>query len=154
MASGFEDWQVPVNISGQDLDEIINRPKYGAAQLSDYSGSISNNTIVTIISISAKGMIYGGFVHADSSSEANQGLIDVVIDGQEVFHLDFEDVLLVRSVENQAHICYLSKYDNVNFIYTLNFSYGITFESSFVVKFTRHAGVDTELFSDVIFATV
>ena len=51
-----------LNLKAQDLAEIINRPKYGAAHNATYDGTLTTTTETTLFTVTGKGIIYSGQV--------------------------------------------------------------------------------------------
>ncbi len=133
--TGFPDWLVPVNISRQELAEITNRPKFGSSQQAVYSSTVGPQGTTTIISITGKGMIYGGFVSVVVNQQQSADFVIVIIDGVSFvgssFFLSNRDQIINPS--NDLFV--LQRFDDINFRYKFGISYGFTFEESIVVQY-------------------
>ena len=119
-----------VDIITQSLSEVTVRDKSGAfhTRLGHY-GPILTPAIITIINISAKGVIYGGFLTISQGNPPGDN-IDVQIDGTDSIYTDIETFSQRNLVKPLITPLYLTEYDTVNNYYTLGFSSGITFEES------------------------
>lgn len=140
MTTGYKDWAVPINISGQELDSIINRPKYGAAVSLFFTKLITTEDTSTIFSISGKGMIYGGWLDANGVGIHSDDAPEFYIDGALVQELSFNDMLSGHVVVPSISPYVLLRYDQVGFKYTVGAVYGYTFESGIVMKYVNVNG--------------
>lgn len=154
MPTGFQDWDVPVNINAQDLGEIINRPKYGTPAVSSVDTSTSFDGLKQFVSISGKGMIYGGFVVMDGDQDQSTSILQLTVDTIPIFDDAISDILSWGvSLPLLGH-AFLLKYDSVNFIYSFGLGKWITFESSFKVVINRQGGGNTNFHSRIVYALI
>lgn len=122
-----------IDIAAQNLAEIMNRPKYGAAQRVVGSITAPASTKVSLGSVSGKGMIYGGFIAVVHDLTQENSLVYIEIDGDV-----FAGWLLSSinhwglNVEN-CYPFYMLRYDNAAFQYSVGISGGLTFETGFEV---------------------
>jgi len=154
MASGFQDWDVPVNINAQTLAEIINRPKYGTAQVLHYDGIVAPSTLQSLGTISGQGMVYGGNCYWESTGDAKDASISLLID--DVVFIGFSPNTLTNqgvSAENSYYF-YVGKYDTYNNQYLVSFSRGITFETSFEAKIATDTAQNHTIIFDLIYGLV
>ena len=154
MVSGFKDWDVPVNISAQTLDQIINRPKYG--------GSVSINTTVlnlgigttSLLTVSGTGMIYAGFLFADCDALNNQLKYELKIDGTTIQSIDMLDLFNFAKPGPNSSPFSIALFDEVNFHYTVHFKYGFTFESSFEISLVNSIASNVDSFNFIYYALI
>jgi len=129
-----------VDIITQSLSEIIVRNKYGAFQTSEGPyGPILTPAEITIINISGKGIIYGGFFQVSGGNPPDDN-IRVELDGVSSIFTGIDTFKDRNLVEPLITPLYLTLYDQVNNYYTLGFSSGITFEQSVKVIYDCNTG--------------
>lgn len=124
-----------LNIKAQDLAEVINRPKYGGAQKSESEVSCNYHVWTTLLTLSGKGMIYGGWIQTFWANNPGSSLLRLSIDGVEFCT---QAMGLTRFLGNIGAFLlpyFTSIYDTQNEKYQVNFSYGFTFESSLTIEF-------------------
>lgn len=154
MVSGFTDWDVPVNINAQTLGEIINRPKYGGAIDGAWSLSISAGETKSIQIVSARGVIYGGIIKASASGDLSNDLITMIVDGTLTTTHSFASLLANDFKYKDSYFFWLTKYDPVNFIYSVVLSNRITFESSVLITYENTNAFSVDIISSLIYATI
>lgn len=154
MAKGFTDWDVPVNINAQTLGEIINRPKYGAAQQVTFDDPVTANGNTELLSISGTGKIYGGVVFASASASSKGSTPSVSIDNRGFIMQSYEDMFNKQFISEQMNYFFLTMFDDIDFNYSVGLSNDYTFETDFKLFFTRHFGILTDVLAVVNFALI
>ncbi|KKN33021.1 hypothetical protein LCGC14_0807900 [marine sediment metagenome] len=154
MAKGFKDWDVPISISSQELDEIISRPKYGSAQLGEYEDTITIDPVISLLSVSGTGMIYGGYLTIFTASSSLTALFKIIIDGTTLFNLTLRDVVDININKENSYVAYSLLIDEAEFEYSLAISRGITFESSIQFLFRRTPGLDSTVRLKIFYAVI
>jgi len=154
MTSGFEDWQVPVNVVGQLLTELINRPKYGVPTTLFYGDTVSPHTMQNMGLISGKGQIYGGFVSWHSTGECKETGILLYLDG--VLTANYSPLTLynLSILRNGSFFIFLLHYDNTYKLFTIGFSFPISFETSVQVFIDTYDDQDHEVTMRLNYAVV
>ncbi len=137
MGKGFVDWDVPVNISAQELAEVTNRPKYGASQAASGTAIITTTALTTLFTISGKGMIYGGRLVSTGNVSHSLHTLKLYVDGELVLVNAFSELLSYNTAIPFSTPFYLMNYNDVDFVYAAGFNYGYTFESSIVLQYGR-----------------
>lgn len=132
---GDTDGNLTLNIKAQDLAEVVNRPKYGAAADTYDAGSASNGLTKDAAIISGKGVIYGGYLYITTDTPEADFIIYPTIDGEGFNHVSIEDFWDHQIVTPYNWIMYLTQYDLINDYFSFAFSPGTTFETSFKVTF-------------------
>jgi imidazoleglycerol phosphate dehydratase HisB len=124
-----------VDIAAQTISELYQRPKYGAAQkISDHFNVTAGST-TEIVNISGRGKIYGGALFMEEETElSSQTGITVIVDGETVHSIGYEELKEHRMIENGQGYVYLTRYEPFLNSAAMGFSRDITFESSFVVR--------------------
>jgi len=135
MSHGLPDFYRGVDIAYQALGEMIVRPKYGAANRAVGGGAVSGVTQNELISVAGKGIIYGGLLYAYNSESLVGDSIYYEIDGNQVAYWSFYNLAKYNITKGPTIGFYLLKYDDVKFVYSVAFSSGLTFESSFLVRY-------------------
>lgn len=147
-----------LNIKTQDLAEIINRPKYGAAEIASNTVHLTTTATTTLFTISGKGMIYGGILYSYDSDinpvDRISAFADYTPPEESIFNESWKNLVDRGVFLEHALPLYLLRYDTVTPWYVVAFSHGITFESDFTVKYTAQDATDRELFWRVVYALV
>ena len=151
--TGFPDWLVPVNISRQELAEITNRPKYGAAQEANLFRVILAGNDFDLVSITSLGKTYGGFIFVTSDSDPGEDVLKITVDGVDVTLASFNTLFQFETVKTNMFYVRLVKVDKVNFVYVISIQGDLTFEESFVINY-RNAHSDTVLITGSLMFTV
>ena len=127
------DWTSPINIAEQGIAQVIERPKYGAAQFADYSDTIAEGSYDALFSISGTGMIYGGVIKQLGSFGTFFIVIDIYIDGVELDYWDLLDLSTWQIEDKNMAPVWEQYYSEENDKYIQGITRGITFEESFKV---------------------
>lgn len=151
----YPDGMQHVNIAAQDIAELTQRPKYGALTLAYFTGLISAVSMVTLYTISGKGMIYGGFVFSASTiaSHSSDGIY-CIVDGFALQAFSFLDQNNREFNSNWTDMMYIKKFDDINWKYSLCFSHGITFESQIQIKYYNSQVSNTAVESYLYFSAI
>lgn len=137
MASGRPDYFRGVDITYQTLGEIINRPKYGGSNYDEGGITVAADGITDLLTVAGKGMIYGGVLLIDHGASVARGKVQLVIDGDLMSGMGFDYLNSHSIIVPRVYPVYLLKFDDVNFVYAVGISHGITFETSFVMRFAE-----------------
>lgn len=140
MARGRPDWNTAVNIVGQDLAQVIERPMYGASEFASYSDTIAEDGYDTLFSITGKGMIYGGTIYHLGAFNTNYIYIAPEIDGVVMTWASVHGLLDWQIEDESMYVCYDKYYSVENAKYINGISRGITFETSFLIGIINIAG--------------
>lgn len=154
MASGLPDYYRGVDIAYQALAQMIVRPKYGGAVWTIGVETVDANAVKSLVSVSGKGMIYGGFLYLDHTATQKTGIAMLKIDGDDVagLALDYMDKYSID--KSWAHPFYLLGYDDINFIYSVALSYGLTFEESFEILYEEQDGGTPQVWANATYALI
>jgi hypothetical protein len=154
MSHGLPDWYRGVDIAYQALSEMIVRPKYGGCQIA------SGNTVVTasdetdLVTVSGKGMIYGGMIYLDAAATQKNSVPRLHIDGAAIFGLSFLTQNDWGFDTQYLRPAFLQLYDNAAFKYATSFGYGITFETSVKLSFIESHGATPTVFYFLHYAVI
>lgn len=143
-----------IDIAAQNLAEIINRPKYGAAQRVVGSITATASTKVSLGSVSGKGMIYGGFIAAYDTQTQALGLVYIEIDGVVFAAWTFNSINGWKLYEEHSYPFYMLQYDDSGFFYTVGISRGLTFETSFEIFYEEQYGRTPAVHFQVNYAVI
>lgn len=142
MASGLPDYYRGVDIAYQALAQMIVRPKYGGAKISEGYLDVTVDKYNLLLSISGKGMTYAGTVWLDYTLTQANAQVRLEIDGVMVTSLRFVELKLYGINNPKTAIVTLNAFDGENFIYSAGISSGITFETSLKLYY-REANLTT-----------
>jgi len=154
MAHGLPDYYRGVDIAYQALSEMIVRPKYGGAIGSSGSGLVAANSLTTLLSISGKGMIYGGYVWLQHTSTQKNSYVQLEIDGQVVAGDSFLTLNGIGADKPRACPIPILKYDDTGFTYCVGFAYGVTFESTLKVQYDENHGDTFSVDYNLVYALI
>lgn len=154
MASGRPDYFRGVDITYQTLAQITNRPKYGGALSAGGAEVMPANEELSLALITGKGMIYGGYIWVDYSASQAEGLVSLYVEGTLILAIDLLDLKKFCIDRAWAGPFYIMNYDDVDFIYSLGVSYGLTFESSFEFRYTERDGGTPIVYFDIVYALI
>ena len=143
-----------VNVVAQDLGELINRPKYGAGDSVYGIKSCGAGVDTLVATISGKGVLYGGWMFMDSLVSHKKDGPSIYTDGNQVSALNMEDKDKYNFISPGQASWYLTRYDDVNFIYALAFTAGITFETEWKLIWYNDTGTNINIGYHVIYALV
>ena len=153
MAKGAQDWVARTDLLLQTLSELIVRYKYGACQTYQGSGPLWADTTYTLLSVSGKGIIYGGCLHTDGSSGSELDGIYLELDGVETYAQSIANLFAYAVFNTTQRPVYITKYDMVDYDFGVGIMPGITFETSFKLKYAV-AGASISLFRELYYATI
>lgn len=137
MPTGFKDWDIPVNINSQSLAETTNRPKYGGSVGAVLTKNVPAGQTMTLVTLSGKGMIYGGWIRGINAVEMPEAMLQLYLDGALIQYNSWEGLNLAQIDKAHMAIMYLTLYDNATYKYCVGISYGYTFEQSLKIEFVN-----------------
>ncbi|MCD6429361.1 hypothetical protein J7L09_01565 [bacterium] len=132
--------RVDVDLFSQTLAEVTIRNKYGGAESACFIGYATANDTIELFSITGKGVIYGGFITIQSTGSQRDDEQWLWIDGSQMSPHTLYEMKRFNLIGPTGPIPYLTCYDDINFLYAVQFFFGYTFETSCVVKYTEKHG--------------
>ena len=154
MASGSLDWTRFVNISGQDAAELIARAYKGATLRATHTGPAEASTGHTIIEITNRGIILGGFIWLNPTNSQISDYMWVLIDGILVGNLSFYMANKLRIFERNQDILYLISYDDIDHWYCMSITPMLTFETSFKIIYWEESGNTPSINATLFYALI
>ncbi len=126
---------VRMNLYAQDLEEIVNRFKYGAPQASTSQTAIDASGYTTLYNLTGKGYIYYVDISIDSNVSHKTDKIKVTLDG--IVFIEWVFNYLNDWTYSTVEDIYISlrQYDDIEFRYRVNLLRGFTFESSVKIEY-------------------
>jgi len=140
MAHGRPDWNTAINITGQDIAQVIERPMYGAANFAVYSDVIIEDNIETLFSITGTGMIYGGAIAILGAFDTGYIYIATYIDGVSILATSIYDLNAYQTEDKSTFPLFDQYYSEENDSYIIGITRGITFETSCHVVVYNYIG--------------
>lgn len=154
MASGRPDYFRGVDVTYQTLGEIINRPKYGAENYDEGSVQVPVSSVTNLLTVTGKGMTYGGVVLVGPGGTQQDGKVQLVVDGDLMSGMSFTFMNDYKVTRQDSYPIYLMKYDEVGGIYMVALSRGITFETSLVVRYVEAEGETPDIVYKITYALI
>lgn len=154
MSSGLPDYYRGVDIAYQALAQMIVRPKYGGAESAWGSQIVGANATNALVTISGKGMLYGGVAYISYALTQAKGLFELKIDGSFVTDKSLVTMNAFGIVKPQSYPVYLLKFDDTNFVYSVAVSYGVTFESEVILSYVEDDGGTPTIYYDLTYALI
>lgn len=154
MAKGLPDYYRGVDIILQSIAEITNRPKYGSGQNAAGYHVVTANAQTILAQITGKGMIYGGYVRIEYTSTQAGGGVFLYVDDEKLGSIGFDALRKWGMTVEHSYPVYLRTFDDVNFIYTVAFSHGFTFEESLRLDYIETDGTTPTAWWQIIYALV
>lgn len=154
MTRGLPDYYRGVDIAYQALAQMIVRPKYGGGLATWGSAVVTANAETTLITVSGKGMIYGGVVFLDHTSSQKTGIARLKADGNLLADMSFEGMNKHNIINPWSYPFYLLKFDEANFVYTVATSFGLTFETNFELAYFEQEGETPTVRFDICYALI
>lgn len=143
-----------INIIAQDLGEVINRPKYGSGNGVTSIKSCPGGATTPVVTIEGKGVLYGGWVFMDSLISHKKDGPSIHTDGNQISALNMEQKNDYNFNQPHQASWYLTRYDDVNFIYAFAFTPGITFETEWKLSYYNDTGSNVNIGYHIIYALV
>lgn len=128
------------------------RETFGDAQMADANINAVASIKNVMVSINGKGIIYGGTLYLDYSSAQKHSIPILEIDDHEISITSFNDINSFSMCMENSMPFYILKYDDVNFIYSVGISRGITYEKGFRVLFHEKHGTTPTVKLHSVFA--
>ena len=155
MVSGLPDWRLALNITGQESGYLTTRPSYGGAEAS-FNQLVISPTLGNklIVSISGRGVIYGGYCFSSCPSNHTTDYLYADIDGFNVLSDRANAMNGMKVNNNNMGFFWLEQYDPVLFAYTWGIGKNITFETQFDLYHANRHGDDATLNYHILYALV
>lgn len=143
-----------VDVTAQTLGQLINRPKYGGAIRTIGSIVATPNSLETIVTISGKGMIYGGITNVVTGSDQGNSIVILNVDSNTLMGMSFKDLNYYCLYNPLCTPIIVLRYDNAGYKYTVGLAYGITFETSLTVQYYEKHGTGPSVTSRLFYALI
>ena len=130
------------------------RPRYGGAKGAMGNKTLTANAENTLVSISGKGMIYGGNMRFDGVLLDRWDVIHLYIDDVLFYQTNFYSLNLAKYTIPGTSAIFIQSYDDVNGLFSIGVSGGYTFESSFKFSITENRGNTPQVFYNIFYALI
>ncbi|HUS72051.1 MAG TPA: hypothetical protein VMY06_03220 [Sedimentisphaerales bacterium] len=130
------------------------RENYGSADAHRDYKVVTANDYTTLVNIIGKGIIYGGYLYLQAAGTQKNCDVALYVDDEYVFGDTFERLNKYGIIEAMECSVVLGTYDEVNYIYSLIFGKGITFERQFIVKYGEAHGETPNVFTSLMYALI
>lgn len=148
------DGNVRMNLYAQDLDEMINRFKYGAPD--DVFSYTPYNTgeWTEFVSITGKGQIYSCVSHFETSISQAALKYRLIVDDNVFPDMTLGNMSNWNMFRPEDHYIYLREYDNVFFRYRTCFAPGWSFETNYKVWIYPDGVIEPNVYTDVSYSLI
>ncbi len=155
LGSGAADYHKPIAIGPDSM--LVNgflevRPKNGIPNGVFNTFLATANATVSVISITGKGILYGGRAGSGGVGSQKTDIYYLYIDGNLIGGAEFRTHDAWNLTSLYCSPFHILKYDDVFFEYMLGIIPGITFESSFEVFYEEKNGRTPSISVEVIYA--
>jgi len=151
---GDQSGNLTLNLKAQDLAEIINRPKYGAANIAAGYATVDPSESKILTTVSGKGVTYGGYWYLNPSIPHNTDFCQVVVDGNLIPAAQFDWWNRLNFTQPGNGVSFLTCYDPDTLYYAMSLIFGITFETSFAMRYFNAQGAAVTVQYRLIYALV
>lgn len=152
MASGLPDYCRGIDVAYQALSEMTVRPKYGGALLDSGSEEAWSDRTLPLDLISGKGMLYGGVVWLEYTSSQSNSIVWLQLDGVQINDLSFWRLQHYGINKPRSAVVTINKFDSTNYIYSVGFSYGLTFDSFLRLLYEEKHGTTPTIHWRLVYA--
>lgn len=125
MSSGVADW------------ERVIRPRYGAAHSEIGVVLVVAGEETELLSVSGKGVIYGGALHLTYDSDQENSIPILEVDGANIAEINFFTINLYNLSIPGSYPFYIRHYDLVTPRFAVGISGGMTFEMGFRILYSE-----------------
>lgn len=170
MASGAPDWHkisdvdiqaqsigdVNINVAGQSISEIINRPTYGEGEEAIATEIVSAGTTESIITISGTGVLYGGWVTISDTNNHFNDKPKIYIDGNYFAGVSFNSLFNNGFIKNSKYLFNLTRkeFDSPHYRAVACIGSGVTFETSLQLQYQNSEATDIDVGAILTYATI
>jgi len=136
-----------------DYSSVI-RPKYGATAKVEGAQVVPADLTTTIATVGGRGMLYGGFIQVLHASTQRLSVPIIYVDGVHIVATAFYYLDKMGTKEPRAYPIVILAYDDVNFIYSVGISYGLTFETEVELKYNENHSTTPTVVWSLVYALI
>lgn len=140
MAKGLPDYNRGVDIKYQELNQVTTRPKYGGGIMKPGIVEVTASDYTLLRLVNGKGMLYGGALWLDYKFTQANSQVWLKTDNYVLNDLSFIRLSEYGIDNPRSAPVTLNVFDSENHIYSVGFSYGITFETSLELGYFEKYG--------------
>jgi len=134
MPTGAPDYTKRIDINIQTLGEVTIRPRYGDFKKIYESVILDAGVWTEIISVSGRGLIYGGYITIWDIGATGSDAMRITIDGETTDAAYFAGLMDRQLVLPFTNPFYLLQYDENQPQFTVGISRDISFESAVTIE--------------------
>lgn len=142
MAKGFPDWFRP-------WSQFAGSVKRGQG-----SATIDQDQTVTLLSLTAKGQVLGGYGHSEVVATNLNDYFTITIDGSVIQAIHFTELFSRGLTRVHTAPLYVIEYDSVNKRMSVGFSPYLAFLETFLVEYTATSDIGTRNVSVEVYYSV
>lgn len=139
MASGLSDYYKGI------------RPSYGGGKQTTIETEVDAGESTILSTITGKGMLYGGVMLFEYTSTQKNSIPVLAVDGKKLCAIKYATLNKYKIYGGRTYPVVLTIYDDVNFIYGVAFSYGITFETELGISYIELHDTTPTVYCNIIY---
>ena len=114
--------------------------RHGAVKQKVFKDNVIASSTTQLLSITGKGVTYGGYLYTTSTSPQSNDMPVINIDEVYIEPRPYNFYELFNICIPTANFFYLLKFDNNNYCYVVGISPGVTFEKSILIRYKEVSG--------------
>ena len=148
------DGNVRMNLYAQDLDEMVNRFKYGSPDSLWLDLNMDNGVYDEMFDLTGKGYVYFGNVYMVGYASHKNDAMRLTADSEIFTPRTFYNLELFHFVPAGESWSVLRVYDDISFRYRAALAPGWTFESKYKLEYKRVSADDCSIYVDVAYTFI
>lgn len=127
---------------------------YGEAQRAAGNVLLTALGTKTLCEKLGKGVIYGGTVYLDHTATQSKAVVELHVDGWQIGDTSFVNLIKYGFVKPRMKSTYLISFDEVNFVYAVGISPGVTFDERVKLRYDERDGGTPTVFYEIFYALI
>ena len=148
------DGNMQINLNAQGLPQLTSRAISGAPDRESEEDAAVPPGLSSLLTITGKGQIYSCLVIVAGAESHGEDIPYFTMDGKVMNYLDIVTLMSNRLYHPNNCPAYVSRYDDINFLYTVSMSAGFTFETNYVLSYLNNTEEDVSVIYDVAYSLV
>lgn len=129
-------------------------PSYGSAKYNEDDDTGDANSVTTLFTVSGKGVSYGGYLYSEDANHKLTNEFQIFIDGSWFFSGNFSKQIARNLFVGVDLPIYLIAHETLTPRFVYGIKPGLTFSTSFAIKYVERHGNEVEVGWYFIYALV
>lgn len=113
---------------------------------------VTPSDLTELVTITGKGVIYGGLIYLDHLSTQKDSKPIILIDGATIISFSYWEMLKLGLFDTKMYPMSISTYDEDDFAYTACLANGIKFEKEIMLAYSEMSGATPTVYWSLIYA--